>query len=89
MNIWIEFMTGLFLGLPFGVIFNIPKYGKTILLVSIFVIFGCLVFYPNFIAEIQPKPWYMNASNLLGIIIGQFMGKFTLDRAIEELASRR
>ena len=84
MNIWTEFLTGLFWGLPFGIIWNIPKYGKALLLMAIFVVLGGLILNPNLVAEAYSSPWYLEASNLLGIIIGQFAGQFVLNQAIEE-----
>ena len=84
MNVWLVFAQGLFVGIPFGVIFNIPKWGRAILLIAACAVGAWCLLDSTVVIQSFARPWYINASELLGIIIGQQMGAFALNRTLDE-----
>jgi len=84
MSVWITFAKGLLTGIPFGVLFNTPKWGKIIVLGLGCTVGIWLLLDSSILIELSSCPWYINAANLLGVIIGQFMGGILLNEILDE-----
>ena len=64
-----SFFRGFFVGIPFGVVFNIPKYGRTIVLVLGCILGIYIITNPTFMVGFAASiSGYDGLANMIGII---------------------